>query len=406
MHILFVHRNFPAQFGHIAAHLVEHHGYQCTFISEKPPGNERGIQKIQYRIAGGANRQTHYCSRTFENATWHAAGVYEALKALRPALEPDLIVGHSGFGSTLFLPELYPGIPIVNYFEYFYHAHNSDLDFRPEWPPLEYDRLRSRARNAMVLLDLETSIAGYTPTLYQKSLFPAAYTQKIEVIHDGIDVTFWQRDPDPSRTVDGFTLPEGCRVVTYVARGLEAMRGFDIFMKSARILADRFPDVHFLVVGSEEIAYGGDLKHINAPSFKAHVLAQDDYDLSRFHFLGYVPPETLRQVFSLSDLHIYLTVPFVLSWSLLDAMACECIVLASDTAPVQEIITHQQNGLLSNFFDVDGFVNSASDVLQNLPDYRKALAQPARQLIEDIYSLQVVFPRLLQLYNRHVSARV
>jgi glycosyltransferase involved in cell wall biosynthesis len=406
MHILFVHRNFPAQFGHIAAHLVENFGYQCSYISEKPPGIEGGIQKIQYRIAGGATSHTHYCSRSFENATWHAAGVYEALKAHKPALEPDLIVGHSGFGSTLFLPELFPGVPILNYFEYYYHARNSDLDFRPEWPPLEYDLLRSRSRNAMILLDLEYSTAGYTPTCFQKSLFPEKYSEKIEIIHDGIDTDFWQRDPEPSRTLGDVTLPEGCRVVTYVARGLEAMRGFDIFMKTARILTDRFPDVHFLVVGSEEVAYGGDLKHISAPSFKAHILSQDQYDLSRFHFLGYVPPEVLRQVFSLSDLHIYLTVPFVLSWSLLDAMACECIVLASDTAPVRDAIVHQQNGLLCDFFDVEGFANSAGEVLQNLADFRRTFAAPARQTILSQYSLAEIFPRLLQFYNRHASARI
>src|SRR5437868_290544 len=153
MHVLFVHQNFPAQFGHIAVHLDRRHGMRSTFISEKPPGRFGRVERIQYTAKGGASVQTHYCSRTFENAIWHTAAVYDALRA-RPDIKPDLVVGHSGFGSTLFLKELYD-CPIINYFEYFYHTKNSDMDFRPEFPSPEVDRLRAKARNAMLLLDLE-----------------------------------------------------------------------------------------------------------------------------------------------------------------------------------------------------------------------------------------------------------
>jgi hypothetical protein len=153
MRLLFIHQNFPAQFGHIAAYLSKHKGYRCTFVSEKAPARIEGIELIQYRIRGGATRQTHYCSRTFENAIWHTHAVYEALGA-RPDIRPDLIVRHSGFGSTLFLRELYD-CPIINYFEYFYRPHNSDMDFRPDFPSTELDRLRALARNAMILLDLQ-----------------------------------------------------------------------------------------------------------------------------------------------------------------------------------------------------------------------------------------------------------
>ena len=132
MHILFVHKNFPAQFGHIAGYLIKQKGYRCSFVSETAPGMVGGIQKIQYKPAGGAVEQTLYYARTFDNAVGHAAGIDQALKPLVTRLRPDLIVGHSGFGSTLFLPELFPGTPVINYFEYFYYAHNSDMDFRPE----------------------------------------------------------------------------------------------------------------------------------------------------------------------------------------------------------------------------------------------------------------------------------
>ena len=168
MHVLFVHKNFPAQFGHIGRHLVDNHGFQCSFVCELDPAEIDGIERIQYKIDGGATRDTHYCSRTFENATWHAHAVYEAMKA-RPDIQPDLVVGHSGFGSSLFLADLYD-CPIVNYFEYYYHSKGSDLDFRPEFPSRELDKLRSRTRNAMIHLDLQTCQVAYAPTKWHASL--------------------------------------------------------------------------------------------------------------------------------------------------------------------------------------------------------------------------------------------
>src|SRR5438105_3937408 len=154
MHVLFVHQTYPSQFGHVARYLAERHGYRCTFVSRTKAGREGPVECIQYKLTGGATEKTHFCSRTFENGVWHAHAVFEALKA-RPDVRPDLIVGHSGFGSTLFLPQLYD-CPIVGYYEYFYHPVNSDIDYRPEFPPQEIERLRARARNAMILLDLET----------------------------------------------------------------------------------------------------------------------------------------------------------------------------------------------------------------------------------------------------------
>ncbi len=199
MHVLFIHQNFPAQFGHIARHLIRKGGWSCSFVSQTPAGMVDGIRKITYTNKGGARQSTHYCSRTFENAIWHAHAVYDACKADRD-LRPDLIVGHSGFGSTLFLPELYPGVPIVNYFEFYYHPHHSDMDFRPDFPPPEIDYLRARARNAMLLLDLENCRRGYSPTHFQQQLFPEVYRPKIDVIFDGIETDIFRRLENVPRT--------------------------------------------------------------------------------------------------------------------------------------------------------------------------------------------------------------
>ena len=399
MRVVFVHKNFPAQFGHIAAHLVEERGCSCTFVSEKEPGRAGGIDKVQYTTKGGAAKTTHFCARTFENGVWHAAGVYEALKPLRQDLAPDLIVGHSGFGSTLFLPELFPDTPIINYFEYYYRKQGGDVGFRPDFPTSKANLLRIHARNAMILLDLETCRAGYSPTRFQKSLLPESYHHKVRILHDGIPTDFWRPQPVEALTINGLAVGPEQRVVTYVSRGFEMMRGFDIFMKVARRICEARPDVIFLVAGTDRVCYGGDLAYIKEKSFKDHVLAQDDYDLDRIRFLGRVQPSVLARMLSRSDLHIYLTVPFVLSWSILDAMACGCTVLASDTAPVREVIRHRDNGLLADFFDVDELTTTALAVLDDPVAYRNTLGRAARRTVEERYSMNVVMPKMVQFYE-------
>jgi glycosyltransferase involved in cell wall biosynthesis len=397
MHVLFVHPSFPAQFGHVASHLARRHGYQCTFVSEKPPGQLGGVERIQYRIRGGATAANHYCSRTFENAVWHTHAVYEALQA-RPDIRPDLIVGHSGFGSTLFLRELYPDRPVVNYFEYFYRSHSSDMDFRPDFPSTELDRLRAQARNAMILLDLNNCDFGYSPTHWQRSRFPAEYQSKLRVIFDGIDTTVWRPQAGLPRRVGDVAIPDGMNVVTYATRGMEAMRGFDVFMKFAQLLARRRPDVLFLIAGQDRIVYGGDARVTGGTSFKEWVLAKDEYDPKRFVFLGLLPPPELAKLFCLTDLHVYLTVPFVLSWSLLNAMACGATVLASDTAPVREVITDGRTGLLTDFFNAEAMAERAERVLGRPEDCRH-LGAAAAEHIRQQYSLDVCLPQMRRLYE-------
>jgi glycosyltransferase involved in cell wall biosynthesis len=400
MHILFVHQNFPAQFGHIARYLIGQHGYRCTFVSRKPAGETDGIRRIQYQLQGGATEQTHYCTRSFENAVGHCHGDFEACRQYTDA-PPDLIVGHSGFGSTLFLRELYEA-PIINYFEYYYRPHGSDLDFRPEFPPRQLDVLRSYCRNATLLLDLENCDAGYCPTRWQKGCFPQTYQNKLEVIFDGVDTDVWHRRDDVPREVDARPIDPETRIVTYVARGMEAMRGFDIFMKVAKRIYTQMPNVIFVVVGTDRVAYGGDLKYISEKSFREHVFKQDDYNLSKFIFPGRIPPERLARLLSISDLHIYLTVPFVLSWSLFDALACGCTVVASNTSPVRELITHEQNGLLADFHDVEGLTDLALRVLRD-PAAHRPLAEAGQAIIQEKYTLEKTLPRMLDLYQRVLS---
>ncbi len=417
MRVLYVHQNFPAQFGHIASHLANTLKWECSFISETPAGVAGGVQKLQYKLAGGATQHNHFCSRTFENTIWHCDAVYQAAKARKAAgYKPDLIVGHSGFGSTLFLRELYPDVPCINLFEFYYHPHgpDSDMDFRADlgWPLDDQKYLRARARNAMILLDLQNCDAGYTPTHFQRSRFPGEYLPKMDVIFDGVDRSVYHgfneslRPTDADRTVAGVTIPAGTRLVTYVSRGFESMRGFDRFMDVADRAAKDFPDVKFLVIGSDRIAYGGDAQYLGGhKSFKDWTLARGKYDLSKFVFPGKVSPFELARVLAATDLHIYFTVPFVLSWSMMNAMSCGAVVLGSATAPVKEMITDGQTGLLADFFDTDAMAAKAVAVLKD-PAASRPIGRAAEAMIADSYSLDAVLPRMIRLYENTVNRGV
>lgn len=405
MHIVFVHQNYPAQFGHIASRLATKPGFRCTFVSRRPAASGP-VERISYRLRGGATKVSHLCTRSFENGVHHALGVYSALKA-RPDIRPDLVVGHSGFGSTLYLRDLYPRTPIVNYFEFFYHITPEDMDYRPEFPSSELGRLRARTRNAMILLDLETCAAGYSPTMWQWGRLPSAYQSKVSVIHDGIDTRLWRPscvDRAGPRQVGEWGIAAGTRLVTYVSRGFESMRGFDIFMKVAKRLCDRRQDVVFAVVGEDRVCYGGDQKFTGEKSFKEWVLSRDEYDLTRIRFLGRLPPAELSRLLGMSDLHMYLTAPFVLSWSLLNAMSCGVPVLASDTAPVREVVRNRETGLLAGFHDVDRWCDLANAVLDDPAGHRE-LGLAGRELVCERYGVDVCLPRLAQLFRSVANRR-
>jgi glycosyltransferase involved in cell wall biosynthesis len=395
MHVLFVHQNFPGQFGPFAFALARRPGWRVTFVSANQDGTVRGVECLRYDLQGGATQANHYCSRTFENGVWHAHAAYEALAA-RPDIRPDLVVGHSGFGSTLYLRELYPAARLVNLFEYFYCPRDSDMDFRPEFPVVPLERLRAVSRNAMILLDLDACDRGYCPTPWQRSLFPAEFLNKLSVVFDGLDTELWKPHSGWLGQVGSVSLPPGSRLVTDVARGFESMRGFDIFLKAADRLVRRRPDVQVLVVGSDRIHYGGDARHIGGKSFNAWVLAQGDYALDRIHFVGPLPEAVLARVLAASQAHIYLTVPFVLSWSLLNAMACGAPVVASDTPPVRDVIVDGQTGRLVDFFDAAAIAAAVEDYLDD-PARARDIGRRAALLMQDHYSVAACLPKFEHL---------
>jgi glycosyltransferase involved in cell wall biosynthesis len=408
--ILFIHDAFPAQFGQLGLELTRRRDWKCSFLvqslSSCPTPTPEMLQTLElHQMPLTAEH------RSSDGIPWpqiyglyleQCRTVHDTVKA-KPALRPDLVVAHGGRGApSLFLREVLD-CPIIIYCEYYFANSHRDISYRIDLPPAEPAPFFPRCINAPTLATLVDCDSGYSATHWQKQSFPRRFHPKIEVRFDGIDTTFYRPGPAP-RQVGATTIPEGTRVVTFASRGLESIRGFDLFMKLAQRIAQARSDVMFIVAGGEEIHYGWDKLHTGAPSFKQWVLGQDRFDLTRFVFAGRVLPEQLAGFLRLSDLHVYLTAPFVLSWSLLNAMASGCVVLASDVPPVREVIEPGQNGLLEPLFDVDRLTETALRVLDD-PAAFAPLGQAARRTIEEKYSLEVCIPPLADLFERVASER-
>jgi len=408
MDLLFIHEAFPAQFGHVALELSRRYGWKCRFLVEdlsrcptptKAMLETLDIQRLPVSAEYRANRDLPW-PQMYGRYLELCQATYAAVRA-RPEWKPDLVVAHGGCGApTLFLPEVLT-CPIVNYCEYYFALGRCDISYRIDLPPAEPAQFYPRCINAIVLASLVDCASGYSPTEWQRQSFPERFRPKIEVHFDGIDTELYRPRVVP-RVIAGNAVPADTRIVTYVARGLESMRGFDQFMKVAQRIASERSQVLFVVVGSELTYYGWDKLHTGQPSFKQWVLSQGSYDLSRFVFIDHLFPEQLAELLCLSDLHLYLTVPFVLSWSMLDALASGCVVLASDVPPVREMIDHGRNGLVAPFFDTDSLAETALRVL-NDPAAHRALGVAARDEMQAKYSLDVAIPQLKAYFERVAS---
>jgi glycosyltransferase involved in cell wall biosynthesis len=323
--------------------------------------------------------------------------VHDAVRAWRD-YRPDLVVAHGGRGApTLFLRDAVD-CPIIIYCEYYFATSRRDISYRIDLPPAEPAPFFPRCINAPTLATLVDSDAGYSATKWQKRSFPERFHSKIDVFFDGLDTELYRPGPAP-RVIGGRSIPAGTRIVTFASRGLESIRGFDLFMRMAQRIAQARADVIFVVAGGEEIHYGWDKLHTGESSFKQWVLKQDRYDLGRFLFLGRILPEQLADIFRVSDLHVYLTAPFVLSWSMLDAMSSGCVVLASDVPPVREVIEPGRNGLVEPLFDVDRLTAAALRVLDD-PASFAPLGEAARRTIEERYSIDACMPPLQAFFER------
>jgi glycosyltransferase involved in cell wall biosynthesis len=395
MRILFLHPNFPAQFRHMAAALAKNPENQVVFGTNRKEGELPGVYKAIYSASRTARPETHHYVRPLENAVLEGQGVYRlAVQLKEKGFIPDIVFGHSGWGPTLFMKDVFPKSSLLCYFEWFYHAHGSDADFDPRDPIDADSEARIRLKNAPILIDLYSCDRGLSPTYWQRQQFPPEYHQKITVRHDGVDTEYFTPQPGAKLVLPriDLDLSEVDEIVTYVARGMEPYRGFPQFIESIYLLQQKRPNVHTVIVGNNRVAYGKQLPE--GKTYKDLMLEQFPLDLSRIHFTDLLPYSEYLQVLQASSVHVYLTRPFVLSWSMLESLAAGCLVVASDTAPVKEVIEDGVNGLLVDFFSPPQICDRICEVLDD-PDRMAKIRTKARETIVDRYDLNKLLPQHL-----------
>ena len=396
MKILFLHPNFPAQFRHLATVLGQDSRNTVVFATNRREGNIKGVNKVIYDKSRTARPETHHYVRPLENAVLEAQGVYRVAQKLKDqGFYPDVVYGHSGWGPTLFMKDIFPKATLICYFEWFYNAYGSDASFDPSDPINADDEARIRIKNAPILLDLATCDRGLSPTVWQRSQFPIEFHNKIKVHHDGIDTDYFKPVPNAKLLLPriNLDLTQAEEIVTYVARGMEPYRGFPQLIETISLLQKKRPQCHFVIVGKNRVAYGKSLP--DGKTYKEAMLEKFPLDMNRVHFTDLLPYDEYLQVLQASSAHIYLTRPFVLSWSMLEALSTGCLIVASDTACVTEVIEDNVNGLLVNFFAPQQISDRVIEALDN-PDKMAKVRVKARETILGGYDLAKLLPQHLQ----------
>ena len=389
--LVFVHQNFPGQFLHLCRELSS---YNRIFFVTKPTQNRlANVRLVTYELHRKTTPNIHPYLTTVEDGVLHGQAVARVLLQMqKQGLRPDMIIGHCGWGETQFVKDIFPDVPLLSYFEFFYAATGADVGFDPEFLSSEEMKFHLRSRNQLLLSCLEATNHGLCPTWWQHSRFPEVFASKLSVIHEGVDTTALMPAQRPSVTFrEGLTFDGSVPLVTYVARNLEPYRGFHVFMRAAERILKRHKTVHIVVVGGDDVSYGKKLP--DGETFRAKALREVSIDEKRLHFVGRIDYDVFKKMLQVSAAHVYLTYPFVLSWSMLEAMASECLVIGSQTAPVEEVIRHEQNGLLVDFFDPEAIASAAIEAVgkpKRFADMRKA----ARRTVIDRYDLYgVALPR-------------
>jgi glycosyltransferase involved in cell wall biosynthesis len=378
MRLLVIHQNFPGQFGHFVKAWHQRPGWDVRALGrETAPGLPGFDDLLRYKLARGGRPNQHPYLRQMEDATLHGQAAARAMLDMKKSgFTPDVILAHPGWGETLYAKDVFPNARLVHLCEWFYNAEGQDLDFDPEFPLSFDDRARIRTWNALHTLNLTHCDAAIAPTRWQRSRHPEIFQPKIAVQHEGIPTHLLGPDPHAVIRMQGGTvLKAGDPVITYVARNLEPYRGFHIFMRALEKIQKLHPTCHAVIVGGDGVSYGR--KPSKARSWREQMLAEVSLDATRTHFVGKLPYEAYRKVLQVSAVHAYLTYPFVLSWSLQEAMASGACIVASDTAPVREVIQSGVNGMLVPFHGIDELTESLLSSIDD-PASRVELRRNAR----------------------------
>jgi glycosyltransferase involved in cell wall biosynthesis len=409
MNILFVHQNMPGQYRELLQWLAAQGGHRIYFLTQKKdapklPGVETRIYK-PHRVPA---KDAYGLSKVWEEATGSGFGCAMAARKLEQdeGFRPDIVVGHVGWGELTFFKQVWADVPIIGFFEYYYNLMGGLVGFDPEDPMSDHAPFLMQARNAVPLANIETVDQGHVPTQWQRDRFPTSFHDRMYVCHDGIRTDKLRPNPEVSLTLSRLDRPltRDDEVLTYVARNLEKARGFHVFMRALpQIMADR-PNVRVLIVGGNEVSYGG--KSSDPRGLRGQMQAEvgERLDWDRLHFLGRIPYPDYQKLIQLSRCHVYMTMPFVLSWSLLEAMSMQATIVASDVAPVREAMTHGETGLLVDFFDTDALARQVCEVLAN-PDAFAHLGKAARgHVVKEYDFLTKCLPEHIAQMNALVPA--
>lgn len=404
MKILFVHQNFPGQFLYLAPELKKR-GHDCLCLTDVQNTRESSIPVLKYKHdAQTIDPAAARLGRNYIQMSDRGVSVARACMQLREqrGYIPDVIFGHSGWGETLFLKEVWPEAKLLIYAEFYYKGRGADVGFDHEFSKPNFDQVMiAQGRAGHLGQSLLHADAGLSPTEWQASTYPPALRKLIDVIHDGVNTTTMAPNPQARFTLpNGQTVKPGDEVLTFVNRNLEPYRGYHIFMRALPDLLKARPNAQVVIVGGDEVSYGAAPK--DAKGWKDTILneVRDKLDLTRVHFMGKIPYDQFVALMQVSRAHAYLTYPFVLSWSMIEAMSAGAHVIASRTAPVEEVIEHGQNGTLVDFFDVTGWTKTLTDALAT-PERFQPLREAARKTALTRYDQTILLPKMIAFVERH-----
>ena len=408
MKLLFVHQNMPGQYREILTWLAAQGEHDLAFLTQRRDVQLRGVKTITYRTHHKADKNSYGLSKDWETAAGAGLGAAMALRELHRSegYMPDIIIGHTGWGELLFMKEIFPDVPVIGFFEYFYRTVGGLVGFDPENPPNDQAGFFAKARNTVPYASIESVDLGHVPTAWQRDRFPASFHDRMYLCHDGIRTDRLLPDPAASIGLGRLEQPltRDDEVVTYIARNMERARGFHIMMRALPRILDARPKARVLMIGGNETSYGAESKHPGGLRGEMEEELGNSVDWSRVHFLGKVPYDDLCRIIRLSRCHIYLTMPFVLSWSLLEAMSMQATVVAADVAPVREAVTHGETGMLVDFFNPQALADQVVDVLARPGDYAH-LGPAARDHVVETYDfLNRCLPEHIARINSLVPA--
>lgn len=397
MNILFLHRAFPGQFKYLIWALKTIPNCNIMFITEDKESEIEGVQKFVYTLPNKEEINEDSFLKSYEYILSHANAAAKIVQNLKEqGIKPDIIYGFGHWGLNLFMKDIWPDVPLISYCEWFFNSEGADIGFDGRTYSYE-KRGELRCKNSHLLIDLYSSDVCVSPTHWQKKQFPKEFQHKIKVIHDGICTDVLKPDSSAKFLVKDKNLELTAKdeVITYATRGMEPYRGFPQFMEAAQKILKKRPKAHIVIAGYDNVFYGPKLDN---ESYKEHMLKNMNLDMQRLHFVNVLPYEEYIKLLQISSVHVYLTFPFILSWSFLEAMSTGCCIVASNTQPITEVMEDNYNGLLVDFYDIEGLVEKIEYAIDN-KDKMQEIRNNARKTIVDNYDIKIVLPEYINFLN-------